>query len=179
MRKVLVLGITAAAVSGALASSPASATDVTFTITGGALSISQPESASLTGGGVSLLGQSVSGALGETTVSDLRNGSLGWSTKIHGTAFTNGTTQIPVTSVKAYVPAAITAITGVVTPTQGLALDALTGVSVAASAPGTTLVSATAVLGSNTVKYTPHISIPIPADATSGTYSGTVTQTVS
>lgn len=179
MRKVLVLGITAAAVSGALASTPASATDVTFTITGGALSISQPASASLTGGGLSLLGQSVSGSLGQTTVTDQRNTTLAWSTKIHGTPFTNGSTSIPITSVKAYVPATITDITGVVVPSQGAALDALTGVAVAASAPGTTLVSTTGVLGNNTVKYTPHISIPIPADATSGTYSGTITQTVS
>lgn len=181
MRKALALGTTAAALTlMAAVAAPASATDVTFTITGGSLSISQPATAALTGGDSGLLGQSVSGALGETTVTDQRNGITAWSTKIHGTDFTNGTTSIAVTSVKAFVPATpLMAVTGTVVPTQGLAVDALTGVALAVAPNGPTLVTTAGVLGNNTVTFTPHISIPIPADATAGTYSGTVTQTVS
>lgn len=180
MRKVLVLGLTAAAMGAGLSATPASATSVTFTITGGSLAIAQPASVTLTGGGSALLGASVSGALGETTVTDQRNGVAGWTTKVHGTTFTNGTTDIAIASVKAFVPVApAMVVTGTVLPSQGTALDALTGVAVAAEAPGTPLVTATAVLGNNTVVYTPHISIPIPTTATAGTYSGTITQTVS
>lgn len=180
MRKPLVLVLTAAAVGGGLLAAPASATDATFTITGGALSIAQPASVTLTGGGSSLLGASVTGALGATTVTDERNGTVGWTSRVHGTDFSNGTTTIAIGNVKAYVPTlpAMT-VTGVVTASQGVAVDALNGVTVAGAAPGNALVTATAVVGNNTVAFTPHISIPIPSNATAGTYSGTITQTVS
>lgn len=157
--------------------SPAGATDVTFTLAAGSLTISQPTAtATLTGGQLSLLGSTVAGALGQTVVSDNRGGVTGWSSGIAGSALTNGTTTIPAGQAKAFVPGAV-AVTGTAVTTAGTYLDAATGLALTTG--GQPLVTATAVVGVNTATFTPSISVAVPGDATAGTYTGTVTQTVS
>src|SRR5690242_21595599 len=107
MRKVLVAGsVLAATAALALGGSPAQATSVTFTLSGGSLSVSQPGSpAALTGGALAgLAGTALTGSLGSTTVTDSRGGITGWASTIaQTTAFTNGTTTIPVGNTKACV----------------------------------------------------------------------------
>ena len=181
MRKALLLGVTAvAAATAALGSAPAEATSVTFTLSGGALSVAQPSgTASITGGGLAgLAGSAITGTLGSTTVTDSRGGITGWSSTIaQTTPFTNGTTTIPAANTKAWIPALSISTTGVSLVSSGLYLTQLTGLSLTSSPQ--TLVTATGVLGNNTATFNPSIAVTVPGDATAGDYTGVITQTVS
>lgn len=170
--------VSAVVLGSLLAAAPAQAQGVTFSLTGGGISVAEPSSAALTGGALSgLTGNTLTGALGSTVVTDQRGGTLGWSSKITGTtAFTNGTTTIPVTAAKVWVPGAV-ATTGVVTATAGTYLTEGTGLALTTLAQP--MVTATAVVGNNTATFNPSISVAIPSNATAGDYSGAVTQTVS
>jgi hypothetical protein len=177
----IAVGTVALAVAGSvLAAAPANAQNVTFTLAGGALSVSEPSAdAALTpaAGLAGLTGTTASGSLGSTVVTDNRAGIAGWTSKITGTtAFTNGNTTIPVTAAKAFVPGVVST-TGTVLATAGTYLSAATGLALTSSAQ--TLVTATAVVGNNTATFNPSLSITIPGDATAGAYTGVVTQTVS
>ena len=180
MRKALVLGAVLAAAAGlSLTGSPAEATSVTFTLTGGSLSIAQPAGpAALTGGALAgLAGSSLTGSLGSTTVTDQRGGVTGWTTTIaQGTAFTDGSTTIPVGNTKAWVGSAIVP-TGVATVTSGTYLTQATGLALTALAQN--FVTATAVVGNNSASFTPSLAVTIPSNATAGDYTGAITQTVS
>lgn len=180
MRKALLLlsALAIVGVGGVFTATPTSAEGVTFELTGGSLAVAEPSTATITGGTVAgTVGTSLTGALGSTVVTDTRGGTTGWFSKVTGTtAFTNGTTVIPVTSIKVWVPGAVST-TGVVVATAGTFLTQATGLALTTSAQ--TLVTATAVIGNNTATFTPSIAVAIPADATVGTYSGAVTQTVS
>jgi hypothetical protein len=180
MRKVLVAGsVLAATAALVLGGSPAQATSVTFTLSGGSLSVSQPASpAALTGGALAgLAGTALTGSLGSTTVTDSRGGITGWASTIaQTTAFTNGTTTIPVGNTKAWVASPIVP-TGVAVVTSGTYLTQLTGLTLSGSAQS--FVTATAVVGNNSASFNPSIAVTIPGDATAGDYTGVITQTVS
>jgi hypothetical protein len=180
MRKALVLGAVLAAAAGlSLTGSPAEATSVTFSLTGGSLSISQPSStAALTGGALSgLAGSSLTGSLGSTTVSDGRGGVTGWTSTIaQSTAFTDGTTTIPAGNTKAWVASAIVP-TGVAVVSSGTYLTQATGLALTSTAQS--FVTATAVVGNNSATFNPSIAVSIPSNATAGDYTGAITQTVS
>lgn len=168
----------AALLGSLLAAAPADAQSVTFSLTGGGLSIAEPgTAAALTGGALAgLTGTSLTGALGSTVVTDQRGGVTGWASKITGTtAFTNTTTTIPVTSAKAWVPGLVSS-TGVVAATAGTYLLEASGLPLTGSAQS--LVTASAVVGNNTATFTPSIAVAIPSNATAGDYTGAVTQTV-
>ena len=188
-RFTIAAGTLALAVAGSvLAAAPANAQGVTFTLTAGGLSIAEPSApANLTaaGGLAGITGTTVSGALGETVVTDNRAGVAGWASKITGTtAFSNTNTTIPVSAAKAFVagglasnvPGSSITKTGTVLATAGTYLDAATGLALSGSPQS--LVTATAVVGNNTVTFNPSLSIAVPGDATAGAYSGVVTQTV-
>ncbi len=180
MRKALLAGTVLMAAAGlALAGSPAEATSVTFTLTGGSLSVAQPSSAAaLTGGALAgLTGTALTGSLGSTTVTDSRGGTTGWTSTIaQTTALTNGITTIPVGNTKAWVTGAIVP-TGVAVVTSGTYISQATGLTLSGSAQS--LVTATAVVGNNSATFSPSIAVTIPADATAGDYTGVITQTVS
>ncbi len=181
MRKAVVATavVGAAAAAALLAGQPAQAQSVTFSLTAGSLSITEPGTATLTPGALSgVLGSSFTGQLGSTTVTDQRGGVAGWATTIaQTTAFSNGTTTIPVGNTKAYVTGLIVPTSGVATVTSGLYVSQATGLTL--SGTGQTFVSATAVLGNNTTSFNPTIAVTVPSDATAGNYSGVITQTVS
>lgn len=179
MRKSLVLGaLAAAALTVPVLAGGAQAQSVTFSLTGGSLAIAEPGDATLTAGALSgLVGTSFTGALGNTTVTDTRGGILGWSSTIaQTTAFTDGTTTIPAANVKAWVGSAIVP-TGVAVVTSGTYLTELTGLALTGTAQ--TFVTATAVVGNNSATFNPSIAVTVPTDATAGTYTGVITQTVS
>lgn len=180
MRKALALGSTAVMLAAfAAAAAPASANSVTFTLTTGALGITQPSTtATLTGAALGTSGTTMTGTLGETVVSDQRGGTLGWESKITGgTALTNGTTTIDWANVKAFIPTGGITTTGTVTASQGTYLLATSGLALSTTAQ--TLVTGTLVSGANTATFNPNLSIAVPSTATGGTYTGTITQTVS
>jgi hypothetical protein len=177
---LLAVPAVAALTMAVLSAQPAEAQSVTFTLTGSSLSISEPSStAALTSGALSgLAGNSVTGALGTTVVTDQRGALLGWSSKIAGDAsgFSNGTTTIPATAAVAWVPVGSLASSGVSVVTAGTHVTQATGLALTTTAQN--LVTASAVVGNNTATFTPSIAVTIPANATAGDYSGVVTQTV-
>lgn len=179
MHKRLLVGTLAgAALAVPLLAGGAEAQSVTFTLSGGGLSITEPGAANLAAGTLaSLAGGSFTGSLGSTTVTDDRGGVTGWSTTIAQTVpFGNGTTTIPAANVKAWVPLPIVP-TGVAVVTSGTYLTQPTGLGLTGLAQ--TFVTATAVVGNNSATFSPSIAVTVPAGATAGAYSGVVTQTVS
>jgi hypothetical protein len=179
MRKAPALAALVLAFGGAAAmSAPADAQSITFTLGGGSLSISEPGAAALTAGALSgLAGSAFTGSLGNTTVTDQRGGVAGWSTTIaQTTAFSDGSTTIPVGNTKVWVAAPIVP-TGVAVVAAGTYLTQVTGLALTSS--GQAFVSATAVVGNNAATFNPSLAVTVPSNATAGTYSGVVTQTVS
>jgi len=174
----LALAATTLAAAFGMTAAPALAatgdTTTTFTLTGNGLSVSVPGSADLSTSGSTLIGAtSLSGSLGSVQVSD-NQGTLAhtWTASVSTTDFTTGGGGANKTIGKAnaaYTP-------GVVTTT---------GVGVAVGTPATDLstsasvVTSTAVIGSMTATWNPTVSVTIPADVIAGTYSGTITHSVS
>lgn len=180
MRKSLALAMTAAMTTGLAALVPAAAnagtsgsTPVTFTLTGGALSLSAPSStATLTGGVLSVGGSSVSGALGSTTVTDER-GTTGHTDTVTMTTtdFSDGAGHTVAAAGNATGYSGAATVTGVAVPAP-----TLTGVSIAGA--GGAILQLTSVVGSGGASYSPTVTVAIPAGSVAGTYTGTVTQTV-
>jgi len=183
MRKSLALAVAAAMSTGLAAFVPVAAnagtsgsTPVTFDLTGGALSITAPSStATLTGGALSVTGSTVSGALGSTTVTDER-GTLGHTDTVTMTTtdFSDGAGHTVAALNNA------TAYSGVATPTGVAVPGATTAVTpVNIWGTGGAVLTLTSVVGSGGASYNPTVTVAIPAGSVAGTYTGTVTQTVS
>ena len=180
MRKVLGLGLSAAAViatgliptaAGAAVSAPSEDTPVTFTVNVGALSITVPDSASLSSVAP---GNTATAQVGSVTVTDDRALlAATWTATASSTAFKtaggSGLETIPVTAVS-YDPGDITT-TGTITAT-GTALTPMSG----AAQP---VVTGTAGSGNNIATWNPTLAVVVPASAVGGLYSGTLSQSVS
>lgn len=190
MRKLIALA--AASVTAlALAAVPASAEDttVTFTVAAGLLTLDNVDADATDDGNVplgsqtsSLLGTTISGLLGTTTISDNRASLAGWTVSVAGTNFVSdqGTPldatddrTIDVSKGKLYntVPVVVEGV-AVVTSTH---LDATTAKVLATTAASYMTATTT---GSNKVTYDPTLHVTIDSTVIAGTYSGTVTQTV-
>jgi hypothetical protein len=155
---------------------PASAapgeTTATVTITGGFLSISVPTDAGSLGSIVNTVsGGTLSGSLGQVVVTDARSAAAGstWVASVISTAFTplSGAT-IPASRV-GYTAGTITKV-GTATYTANDPTN-LTGASPA--------VTATGITGDNSATWNPTISVAVPGGTIAGTYSGTITHSVS
>jgi hypothetical protein len=176
MRKVLIatagMFIAGAGVLTLAAPAFAADTPVTVQITGGDLAISAPAtSVSLGTKAGSSDAQSITGQLGVVLVSDQRAGIAGWVATAGSTNFTGsatGSTPISAATVTYLPGTAFVVGTATVAPTS---LTAMT-------TPGT-VQTATAVVGVNTATWNPGIGVPIPAGAVAGTYSATITHSVS
>jgi hypothetical protein len=182
-RLTLAAGTAALAVVGSVfAAAPASAQSVTFTLSAGSLSVAEPSTAAdlVASGGngiVNVAGGAVQGNLGATIVTDQRGSVAGWTSNITGSsAFTNGTTSIPVSQATVWVDPTTISHTGTVTAATTHIAQA-TGVALTNAAQA--LVTGTLAVGNNTATFTPTISVAVPTNATAGSYAGAVTQTVS
>jgi hypothetical protein len=184
-------------------------TAVTFTLTGGTLSIDVADAAvdlgSLTPDAVQ---STVAGNLSDTTVTDNRNSLAGWTTYAYSTAFARtggGATDIPAANVNIAIPLESTVSAnlrgGALDPTQigtifvgnavGVTGDAEHGTGVSGGQIGalsggslSTLLGTDfgGLLGgtsNSTLTYTPQVTVTVPADQAAGEYTGTVYQTVS
>ncbi len=189
-RKLATLALSATALVGALAAAPVASADttattpVTFTLTTtGTLSITAP-TAQVTldsSGALDLVnGSSVSKALGSTTVTDSRAALLhNLTVKMEASDFVqkdsgnNVVATVSRTNAKAYSGTASGSLTSLAAPTTALTAPGI-GVD-----GGATILTVTGVVGSGTVSYNPTVSVSIPGSAAAGTYTGTVTQTVS
>ncbi|WP_206671123.1 hypothetical protein [Streptomyces sp. CB01881] len=162
------------AVAGVASAAPGDTT-VTFSVSGGALSVSVPTSAGL---GSALPGNSVSGQLGNVTVTDSRALlSAAWTASVVSTSFTTGAgtpaETIPASAVSYWSgTATATTGTGTFTPGQATAGQAQTlGTS-------RTAYTLSAGVGNNSATWNPTLVVAIPAGAVNGTYTGTVTHSV-
>jgi hypothetical protein len=178
MRKRLAL-VLAVASTGSLVmlAAPADAAQgVTFTLTAGSLAVSDPANTSL--GSVATGTATVSSSLGTVTVTDAR-GALGgtWTSTVSATDFTTGAASAAETIAKAqvdYWSGAATASSGtaVVLPGQLLVANRQ------ALGSSRTAFSATATVGNNSTAWNPTVVVNIPSAAVAGTYSGTITHSV-
>jgi hypothetical protein len=146
------------------------ATAVTFAVTSGALTMTAPTSASLGSGAP---GGSISSQLGTVTVADNRAlASASWTATVSSTTFITGAgtgAEIIPTADIFYDPGAITT-TGIITVTP-------TGVVLSATPQA--VVAGTAGAGNNSASWNPRLVVTVPFSAVSGTYTGTVTHSVS
>lgn len=178
MRKSLSLALSlASAGSMVLLAAPADAAQgVTFTLTAGLLTVSDPADTSL--GSVGTGTATISNSLGSTTVSDNRGALLGtWTASVSSTDFTTGLATADETIGKAlvdYYSGAATASSGTAVRVPGQATALLAEDMSAAR----TAFSATGVVGNNSTTWAPTVVVNIPSDAVAGTYSGTVTHSV-
>jgi hypothetical protein len=167
--------ISTATLAAGLAAAPAGAADTTTTTfeltAAGGLSISAPETADL--GKVPVGSGSISGSLGPVKVTDDRGTlEVPWIATVASSDFTTGkqtaAETVPAANVL-YTPGSPTAkspATGVFVPSVaalGLPLPVYTGVAV----------------GNNSVTWNPTVLITLPAQAVAGTYTGTITHSVS
>lgn len=154
------------ALAGTAQAATTGATDATFAISGGALSITVPASpvalATVATGALSASGQ-----LGPVTVGDTRGAlSNGWTTTVTSTAFTTGTSTtnetVSVGNV-AYSSGAFTAHSGNGTFVPGSLV----------TAP-----SYTAGAGNSSTTWNPTLTFTLAASQVAGTYSGTITHSL-
>jgi len=166
--------VVAAILSGAMLSLVALApaahagpTTTTFTLTGGSLSISSPATANLGSAAAGAL--TLTGSLGQNTVTDTRGALLGWTASVISTDFA-GPSETTVSAASAsYAPGTVSK-TGTVTALPGA------GAPMLVSQPA---VVATAVIGNNTASWTPNVTVTLlQAQSLAGTYTATVTHSV-
>jgi hypothetical protein len=172
---ILLLGVIAIIVGTAF---PAQAVDstVTFTATGGSLSIAAPGSATLSGGTTSP-GGTVTGALGTVTVTDARGSAAGWTASVYSTTGFTATSSTAITnSGITYTPGATTSTTVPGTPTITAGTAGSPG---AASGTALTVYTyANATAGGNIVSWNPTLAVVIPITAKTGLYTGTISHQV-
>jgi large repetitive protein len=164
------------AVSAATGSNcPAGSTDprcsATVTVVSGVLSMTAPASASL---GSANPGGTISGNLGTVQVTDSRGFGASWTATVSVTAFVTGG-GTPAETIAAgnasYGISALTQTTG----SASFSAVPLTNLSTAPQA----VVTATNVAGNTSASWNPLINVHVPASAIAGTYTATITHSVS
>jgi hypothetical protein len=170
MKKYLLTAASFAALAIVVAQPAGAATPTSFTLTPGTLSISAPTtSVSIGSQVVSASPSTISGQLGDVTVTDQRGGATTWVTSVIVTAFTPTTgpavTAIPASAV-AYSVGTITQ-SGVTTAKP--ATTDLTGISPVVNGSST---------GLSIASWDPTITVTLPANAEPGVYSATITHSV-
>lgn len=161
----LLAAIALVGVTAPTASAAGQNTTATFSLVGGSLNVSVPATADL--GTASSGATLVSGSLGTTQVSDNRGLILGWQTSAASTGFTgDGGTQ----------SLAVTYSAGTVTKT-GTVTAVSAGVVPLTSIP-VPVVAGTLAVGNNSASWNPSISVTLPPESLTGTYTGTITTSV-
>ena len=180
MRKQLAALVLAGTAIAGLAGAPAAHAEDTvtsFTLTGGALSITVPATATLTGGNTAITTSDITGQLGNTTVTDARGALVAtWTASVTGTEFTTGAgganRTVPLTNISYWSGAGTGS--GIVTPVPGQ----LTALNAQALTTSRTAMAATVAVGNNTISWNPTLVVTVPAGNVAGTYTGTITHSV-
>jgi hypothetical protein len=168
MRKFLLLASTFVAVAAVTVVPAGATTPATFTLTAGALSISEPTgSVSLGSQVASNSSSTIAGQLGVVTVSDQRGGSTTWTASVISTAFTPPAGPADPASNVSYAAGAITASATVVA--TAVSAPNLTGVSPVVTGTST---------GVSSASWNPTISVFVPANFAPGIYSAIITHSV-
>jgi hypothetical protein len=178
MRKRIALALTVASAGSLVVfAAPAGAAQgVTFQLTAGSLTVSDPADKSLGSGATGTA--SITSQLGTVTGTDNRGSLLGtWTATVSSTDFTTGGATADETIAKGqvdYWSGAATASTGTAVRVPGQLLAA----NKQALSTSRTAFSATGVVGNNTASWNPTVVVNVPAQAVAGTYSGTITHSV-
>src|SRR5690349_4356835 len=161
-----------------VSSSMAGVISTTTGITGGALTLSSPGTASLS---ATLTGadQVATGSLGKSTVKDATGSGAGWNVTISGSQFTTGgaspktlpTSALDVTSV------AVSTVAGRA-PTNSIAYGTGITVPLGTSPTPVKIYNAAAASGMGTVELTPALSLDVAADTYAGTYTSNLVVSV-
>lgn len=163
MRKFLLLAGSIAALAGVTALPAGSATPATFQLVAGTLSISTPTASVSLGSQVSsVIASTMSGPLGDVTVSDQRGGTTTWTASVIATAFTPPAGPADPASNVSYAAGAITA-SGVVA--TAVAASNLTGVPTVVTGASS---------GVSSASWNPIISVIVPANFAPGVYAATI-----
>jgi len=202
LRKALAAGAGVLVAATMLFASPADAdqtgnTTVTFTLQNGALSVQVTGSTANTAATAALgtvipdpVTSQISGNLLSTTVTDSRNSLTGYTVSANCDNFTDGgSNSIAKTNVTVSIPSAAASVGGTTlsgsnltsffVPTAGAICGSVALPIGARETLTSTILSTIGVLSAdNTVTYTPHIAVLIPAGTASAAYSSTVYQTV-
>jgi hypothetical protein len=176
-RRLLILSgsVAAAALAALGAAVPASAlpgdTSASVTVTGGSLSITVPTAAGSLGSAADkVAGTTISGSLGVVQVNDARSAAAGsgWVASVISTAFTPTTGPTIAASLVGYTAGPITKVgTATFTADDPAALTGLTPA-----------VTATGITGDNSATWNPTITVTVPGGTLAGTYTGTITHSV-
>jgi hypothetical protein len=151
-------------------------TSTTFSLAGGALSISASASRDLGSGSTG--GGTLSAQLGTVTVTDNRGALVGmWTASVSSTDFTTG----GATASETITNGQITYWSGTATASSGTAVF-LPGQALAANAQALnvsrTAFSASAIVGNNSASWNPTVTVNVPASVVAGDYAGTITHSV-
>jgi hypothetical protein len=180
MRKIiLVPAAVAAAVCAGLIGAAGSAsaagsgdTPATFTITGGGLAITAPTvAAALSGTGEtsSVTATSVSGSLGDVSVTDARGTAEGWVVSAVSSSFETDPSSTSIAASAVGYTANAATKTGTVT---------VTGTNQPSLSTDSAVQTGSAASGNNTATWNPDITVTVPGGALVGAYAGTITQSV-
>ena len=152
-------------------------TTATFTLTGGAMSITVPGT-TVNLGSVSVAASSLTSLLGTVSVSDNRGLlSGGWTSSVTSSHFTTGAG----TAAETVAAGNVSYWSGAATATSGLGSllgSQLTSVLAVVVNAVQTAFTGGSLLGNNSASWNPTLIVTIPASAVVGTYTGTVTHTV-
>jgi hypothetical protein len=167
---VLTPGAAFAATAAPADTGPSVDTTTTFSVTSGALTITAPDTATLGSGAP---GTTISGQLGTVTVNDNRAAlTASWVASASASDFTTGDATpaetIPAADLS-YTVGSFT-IVGTITPVA----TNLAHMTHAAQA----VVTGSSGVGDNSVSWNPTIAVAVPANAITGTYTGTITHSV-
>jgi hypothetical protein len=169
----LLLSLTTVAALGVPAfAATAGGTTASFTLTGGALSITVPTgTVSLGSSPEAVAAQVISGPLGQVQVTDARDpvAGSGWVATVISAAFTPGAGPAIAASAISYSAGAITKV-GTATYTANNPVDLTAAVAV---------VTATGITGDNSATWNPTISIAVPGGMAATSYSALITHSVS
>ncbi len=143
----------------------------TVTIVSGVLAMTAPASASL---GSAAPGGTISASLGAVQVTDGRGFGANWTATVSTSAFTTGRGTPPETIPATDVTYGISALSQTTGPAT-FGFVPLTNLSAAPQA----VVTATNVTGNTTATWNPLINVSVPASAVGGTYTATITHSVS
>jgi hypothetical protein len=165
------------ALPGVASAATTGTTTTTFTLTGGAMSITVPGT-TVNLGSVSVAASSLTSLLGTVSVNDNRGLlSGGWTSSVTSSHFTTGAG----TAAETIIASNVSYWSGAATATSGLGSllgSQLTSVLAVVVNAAQTAFTGGSLLGNNSASWNPTLIVTIPAAAVVGTYTGTVTHTV-
>jgi choice-of-anchor A domain-containing protein/uncharacterized repeat protein (TIGR01451 family) len=143
----------------------------TVLIMSGPLSITAPAAAFL---GSAVTGGTISGSLGKVQITDDRGLGAGWTVTVSATDFTTGNGTLAETIPVSDASYSITGFTQTSGPATFTAVPAIT-----LAAGMQAVVTATSVGGNDSAAWDPLIDVSVPSDAVAGSYTATITESVS